>query len=34
MLTVAHLCCFATVVTIGILLGIVIGQEDANVRVK
>jgi hypothetical protein len=34
MLTVAHLCCFATVVTIGILLGVVIGQPDANAGVK
>ena len=27
MLTVTHLCYFATVVTIGILLGVVIGQR-------
>ncbi len=30
MLTVTHLCYFATVVTIGILLGVVIGQPKAN----
>jgi hypothetical protein len=30
MLTVAHLCYFATVVTIGILLGVVIGQPNAK----
>jgi hypothetical protein len=34
MLTVTHLCFFATVVTIGILLGVVIGQPDANAGVK
>jgi hypothetical protein len=34
MLTVTHLCYFATVVTIGILLGVVIGQLSANVGVK
>jgi hypothetical protein len=34
MLTVTHLCYFATVVTIGILLGVVIGQPDANAGVK
>ena len=34
MLTVAHLCYFATVVTIGILLGVVIGQPNANSGVK
>ena len=32
--TVAHLCYFATVVTIGILLGVVIGQAKANAGVK
>jgi hypothetical protein len=30
MLTVTHLCYFATVVTIGILLGVVIGQPNAK----
>jgi hypothetical protein len=34
MLTAAHLCYFATVVTIGILLAIVFGQPNANVGVK
>jgi hypothetical protein len=34
MLTVTHLCYFATVVTIGILLGVVIGQAKANAGVK
>jgi hypothetical protein len=34
MLTVTHLCFFATVVTIGILLGVVIGQPNANADVK
>jgi len=34
MLTVTHLCYFATVVTIGILLGIVIGQPNAIAGVK
>ena len=34
MLTVTHLCYFATVVTIGILLGVVIGQPNANAGVK
>jgi hypothetical protein len=34
MLTAARLCYFATVVTVGILLGIVFGQPNANVRVK
>jgi len=34
MLTVTHLCYFATVVTIVILFGIVIGQADANEGVK
>ena len=34
MLTVTHLCYFATVVTIGILLGIVFAQPNANVDVK
>ena len=34
MLTVTHLCYFATVVTIGILLGIVIRQPNANAGVK
>jgi hypothetical protein len=34
MLTMAHLCYFATVVTIGILLGVVIGQAKANAGVK
>ena len=34
MLTVTHVCYFATVVTIGILLGIVIGQAKANAGVK
>jgi hypothetical protein len=34
MLTVTHLCYFATVVTIGILLGIVIGHSKANAGVK
>jgi hypothetical protein len=33
MLTVTHLCYFATVVTIGILLGIV-GQAKANAGVE
>jgi hypothetical protein len=33
MLTVAHLCYFAAVVTIGILLGVVIGAKaDAGVK--
>jgi hypothetical protein len=34
MRTVDHLCYFATVVTIGILLGVVIGQAKANAGVK
>jgi hypothetical protein len=34
MLTVTNLCYIATVVTIGILLGIVIGQTTANAGVK
>jgi hypothetical protein len=34
MLTVTNLCYVATVVTIGILLGIVIGQTKANAGVK
>jgi hypothetical protein len=34
MLTVTHLCYVATVITIGILLGIVIGQPNANSGVK
>jgi hypothetical protein len=34
MLTVTHLCYFATVVTISILLGIVIGQPNAKAGVK
>jgi hypothetical protein len=34
MLTVTHFCYFATVVTIGILLGIVIGHSEANAGVK
>ena len=34
MLTVTHLCYFATVVTIGILLGVVIAQAKANAGVK
>jgi hypothetical protein len=34
MLTLTRLCYFATVVTIGILLGIVIGQTKANADVK
>jgi hypothetical protein len=34
MLTVTNLCYFATVVTIGILLGVVIGQWKANAGVK
>jgi hypothetical protein len=34
MLTVTRLCYFATVVTVGILLGIVIGQTKANAGVK
>ncbi len=34
MLTVTHLCYLATVVTIVILLGIVIGQPNANAGVK
>jgi hypothetical protein len=34
MLTVTRLCYFATVVTIVILLGIVIGQTKANADVK
>ena len=34
MFTVTQLCYFATVVTIGILLGIVIGQPNANSDVK
>jgi hypothetical protein len=34
MLTMIHLCCFVTVVTIGILLGVVIGQAKANAGVK
>jgi hypothetical protein len=34
MLTVTHLCYFATVVTIGILLCVVIGQTKANAGVK
>ncbi len=34
MLTVTHLCYLATVATIVILLGIVIGQPDANEGVK
>jgi hypothetical protein len=32
--TVTHLCYFATVVAIGILLGIVIGQPKADAGVK
>jgi hypothetical protein len=34
MLTVTNLCYFATVVTIGILLGVVFGQPNANAGVK
>ena len=34
MLTVTHLCFFATVVTIGILLCVVIGQPNADAGVK
>jgi hypothetical protein len=34
MLTVTHLCYFATVVTIGILLGVVIGHTRADADVK
>ncbi len=34
MLTVTHLCYWATVATIGILLGIVFGQANANAGVK
>ena len=34
MLTVTHLCYVATVVTVGILLGIVIGQTKANAGAK
>jgi hypothetical protein len=34
MLTVTHLCYLASVVTIGILLGVVIGQPDANAGAK
>jgi hypothetical protein len=34
MLTVTHLCYVATVVTIGILLGVVIGRSKANAGVK
>ena len=34
MLTVTHLCYFATVVTIGILLGIVMWKSKANAGVK
>jgi hypothetical protein len=34
MLTVTHVCCFATVVTIGILLCVVFGQTKANAGVK
>jgi hypothetical protein len=34
MLTVTHICYFATVVTIGILLCVVIGQTIANAGVK
>jgi hypothetical protein len=34
MLTVTHLCYFAAVVTIGILLAIVIGQPNADEGVK
>jgi hypothetical protein len=34
MLTVTHLCYFATVVTIAILLAVVIGQPNADAGVK
>jgi hypothetical protein len=34
MLTVTHLCYFASVVTVGILLGVVIVQAKANAGVK
>ena len=34
MLTVTNLCDFATVVSIGIPLGVVIGQAKANAGVK
>jgi hypothetical protein len=34
MLTVTHLCYFATVVTVVILLGVVIGQPNANAGAK
>jgi hypothetical protein len=34
MLTVTQLCYLATVVTIGVLLGIVVGQPNANAGVK
>jgi hypothetical protein len=34
MLTVTRLCYIATVVTVGILLGVVIGQTKANAGVK
>jgi hypothetical protein len=34
MLTVTHLCYFATVMTVSILLGIVFGQPNADVDVK
>ena len=34
MLTVTHLCYLTTVVTIGILLGVVIAQAKANAGVK
>ncbi len=30
MLTLTHVCCFATIVTISILLGVVFGQPNAN----
>ena len=34
MLTVAHLCYFATVVTVAILLGVVIAGANANAGAK
>jgi hypothetical protein len=34
MLTVTHICYFAAVVTIGILISIVIGQPNADAGVK
>ncbi len=34
MLTVTHICYVATVITIGILLGVVIGHSKANAGVK